>query len=156
MKKKSFEEKVQSKYGVSADQIGNLSTSRLKELQLHNGVEKKLNDKFSIVKKPIATIIKGGTLGAGVAGAINTAFPNIVPVVGSAFTEASQLEGWQKLLSYGSLASKPIDVISGPAIIGIGAAAGAVLYVGYTVVKNSAKYISIANDRNKAKKLYKK
>jgi len=156
MKKKSFEEKVQSKYGVGPEKIGDLSISKLKELKLHNNVEKKLGDKFKLVKKPIAVVAKGGTLGAGVAGAVNTAFPNIIPVIGSAFTEASQMTGLQKILSYGALASQPADVLSGAAIVGIGAVVGAVVYTGYTIVKTGANHVAIANDRNKAKKLQKK
>ena len=156
MKKKSFDEKVKDKYGLGPSEISTLSTSRLKELKLHNKVEKKLGDKFKLVKKPIATITKGGMLGAGVAGAIDTAFPNIIPVVGSALTQASEMTAIEKALSFTALASKPTEVISGLTIVGAGAVVGAVLYTGYTIVKSGAEHFAIVNDRNKAKKLSKK
>lgn len=156
MKKKTFDEKIKSKYGVDSSSIKDLSTSKLKELKLHNIVEKKLGDKYKIVKKPLGVLVKGGSLGAGVAGAVNTVFPNIVPVIGSAFTQAQELAWYEKALGYATFASKPVDIISGPMIVGIGAAVGVVLYGGYTLVKSGVDTLTIVKDRKNAKKLSRK
>ena len=91
MNEEKFNKKIESKYGVSATDIENLSVSKIKELKFYKDVEKKFNDKFKVIKTPVAVLVKGGTLGAGVAGAVNTAFPNLVPVIGSAFTQAQDL-----------------------------------------------------------------
>ena len=71
-----------SKYGVKSSEIGDLSLSKIRELKFHKNVDKILNDKFKCVKKPVSVLVKGGSLGAGVAGAVNTVFPTpeFVPV----------------------------------------------------------------------------
>ena len=154
MKKKTFDEKIKSKYGVDSSSIKDLSISKIRELKLHNIVEKKLGDKYKIVKKPLGVLVKGGSL--GVAGAVNSAFPNIVPVIGSAFTQAQEFSWYEKALGYATFASKPVDIISGPMIVGIGAAVGVVLYGGYTLVKSTVDTLAIVKDRKNAKKLSRK
>lgn len=156
MNKEKVAYDIRRKYGVSPETLQNSSLAKINELRVYNGVEKRLNDKLKFLKKPIATIIKGGSIGAGAAGAINTAFPNIVPVIGAALTEANVTNAFGKTLSLAALASKPVDMISGPTILGIGAATGAVLYSGYVLVKTAVRGVSIVNDRRNAKRLLKK
>ena len=156
MNEEKFKKKIESKYGVKSNEFGDLSLSKIKELKFHKNVDKILNDKFKCVKKPVSVLVKGGSLGAGVAGAVNTVFPNIVPVIGSAFTQAQDLSWYEKALGYVSFSSQPVDVISGPVIVGIGAAVGAVLYGGYSLIKTSVDTLEIVNDRKKAKRLLKK
>lgn len=153
MNKESINKKIRKKYGVSPEELQKLSLSKIKELRIYNKLERNINDKYKFLKKPLGTIVKGGTLGAGAAGALNTAFPNLVPVIGTALTEANVINPVAKTLSFAALASQPVDIISGPAIIGVGAAIGAVAYSGYSLVKTGVKNLSVINDRKKAKKL---
>lgn len=148
--------KIYEKYGVGPSDISNLSVSKIKKLKYNSDLLKRESDKFAIVKKPVSTIVKGGSLGAGLAGSINTIFPNIVPVLGSAFTSTKEMSPVEKALGLTLFASKSVDVISGPVIIGIGAISGALLYSGYKLAKNGIEHLLIAKDVSDAQKILSK
>ena len=153
MNKEDISQKIKNKYGIEPTQLKDMSNERIKNLRVHHKIDKKLDDKFKLIKNPVEVLSKGAALGAGVAGAINTAFPNVIPVLGAFLTGASNLSNTKKVVGLVALASKPVDVISGPVIIGVGAAAGAVLYGGYRLVKEGISHLSITRDKRKAKKL---
>lgn len=155
MNQDKFEKKLYKKYGTSKEELKDLNVSKIKNLQVLNAKKIKETKKFKFIRNIGNTLIKGGTIGAGVAGTINTVFPNIIPVTLSAITSYSEISNFGKLASYIGAASKPIAMISGPTIIGIGAGLGAVLYGGFKLVKNGVNKLSIISDRNKAKRLCK-
>lgn len=153
MDKEKVTKKINKKYGVEPSVIRDSSTSKIKDLKLRKKINRIENDKFKFVKKPIGVLVKGGSMGAGLAGTVNTLFPNIVPVIGAALTESSNMSPLEKALGFTVMASKPVDIISGPTIIGVGALAGAILYGGYRLVKVGVDNISIVVDRKNAKKM---
>lgn len=99
-----------------------------------------------IPKAIVETLAKGGSIGAGFAGVVNTIAPNLFPVAASYFAGASQISGWQKFLILigASVAPEPI---SKGAIIGIGAATGALTYGTGKVVKGIYKKIQQDKER---------
>lgn len=85
----------------------------------------------------VGTLTKGASIGAGVAGVINTIAPNLFPAAASFFAGASEMSALQKGLIFIGAAVAP-EPISKGAIIGIGAAAGAVIYGTGKLVKKIA------------------
>ena len=155
MNKEKVEKRLIKRYGVNPNEIKDLSITKIKNLKNINKEKLKQEDKFKVVKKPIGALIKGASIGASVAGCVNTAFPNLVPVVGTYLTTTSNFSNLEKTLGITLLASKPIDIVSGYGVIGIGASVGALLYSGYSLIKLGTNNLKIINDRNKAKKLCK-
>ena len=100
-------------------------------------------------------IVKGAKLGMGVAGCINTIFPNLIPVIGTYVTTSSNLSSNLKLGILSTLASLPVDLSKGYIVLGIGAATGSLLYSGYQLIKMTTNNLRIITDRSKAKKLNK-
>jgi len=153
---KKFDAKLQKRYGIPKEELKDLSLSKIRSLSNVNKTALKETRNFKIFRGIGSTLVKGASLGAGVSGTINTIFPNIVPVVSSALTTSSDLPVIGKTLSYALAASKPIDLVSGYIIIGIGAGIGAILYGSYSLVKYRTKNIMIYHDRKKARKLCRK
>lgn len=150
-----FKEKIQNKYGERMT-AQTLAAKPISEIKIIRNVNKKAlseTKKFKTFRRMGSTIAKGASIGAGVSGTINTLFPNVVPVIASAITAQSKLSGVEKTLSYALAASKPVDLISGYGIIGIGAGIGVLLYGGYRLIKCGAQRIAIAHDKGQAKKL---
>lgn len=85
----------------------------------------------------VGTLTKGASIGAGVAGVVNTLAPNLFPAAASFFAGASEMSAIQKGLIFIGAAVAP-EPISKGAIIGIGAAAGAVIYGAGKLVKTIA------------------
>lgn len=83
------------------------------------------------------TLAKGASIGAGVAGVVNTIAPNLFPAAASFFAGASEMSALQKGLIFIGAAVAP-EPISKGAIIGIGAATGAVIYGAGKLVKTKA------------------
>ena len=104
---------------------------------------------YKLVKEVPKDIIKGAVKGAGFAGVVNTVFPALIPTFAGIFTGASSLSVFEKALMVLGLDSSPVVQIYGLVIIGIGAAAGALIGAGYTLVKG-VKYRS-AEKKAKAK-----
>lgn len=156
MDQKKFDAKVQKKYGVDTETLKDLNLSYIKKLKNVNKTKLSEEKKFKTVRNISSTLTKGAGIGAGIAGTINTAFPNIIPVALSAFTASSELSTFGKIAAFVGAASKPVATISGPTIIGIGSGVGAVLYGSYKLIKKGYNELCIVHDRSKAKKLYKK
>ena len=155
MDKEKFSMKIEKKYGTNEEELANLSISRIKKLRINEKLLKKQKAKFKIIRKPLGFIAKGASIGAGVAGVVNTAFPNLIPVIGTHLNAISNTSTAKKIIGDVLLASKPIDLISGYGVIGIGAGIGILAYSGYKLIKGIVSNISIANDRHKAIKLTK-
>lgn len=155
MNEAKFENRIQKVYGLSKKELANSSVSKIKSLKNINKSILKENKKFKVVRNIGNTLVKGGSCGAGIAGTINTIFPNLVPVLASSFTTASNMSTVSKAVGLFAAASKPVAVVSGPVVIGIGAVCGAILYSGYKLVKSGIKGLVIMNDRKKAKTLCK-
>ena len=155
MNQEKFEKKIQKRYGVDTETLKDLNLSKIKSLENINTSKLKETKKFKVFRNIGNTLVKGGTMGAGVAGAINTAFPNIIPVAMSALTTSSNMSTIGKALGYIGAASKPVAIVSGPTIIGVGAGIGAILYGSFKLIKSGYKKLRIINDRNKAKRLCK-
>ena len=83
MKQEKYEQKIKMKYGVTKEELKDLSISKIKNLKVKEKNLQKENSKFKLVRKPIKTIVKGATIGASFAGVVNTVFPNLVPVLGA-------------------------------------------------------------------------
>lgn len=92
----------------------------------------------------VGTLAKGASIGAGAAGVVNTIAPNLFPAATSFFAGASEMSALQKGLIFIGAAVAP-EPISKGAIIGIGAAAGAVIY-------GSGKLVKTIIDKNKKNK----
>ena len=92
----------------------------------------------------VGTLTKGASIGMGVAGVVNTLAPNLFPAATSFFAGASEMSAFQKGLMFIGAAVAP-EPISKGAIIGIGAAAGAVIY-------GSGKLVKTIIDKNKEDK----
>lgn len=148
-----FEKKIEKKYGVKSEVLKDLSIRKIKNLKNINTTKLKEQQKFKFIRKPIATIIKGASIGTGVAGCINTIFPNLIPVIGTYVVTSSKIPNKYKLTILTTLASLPVDLSQGYIILGVGATIGAVLYSGYSLVKTSTKNLKIISDRSKAKKI---
>lgn len=155
MNQEKFKKKIQKRYGVNEEELSNFSISKIRKLKVNEKALKKQNAKFKIVKKPLGVIAKGASIGASVAGIVNTALPNLVPVIGTHLNAIRDTSNTNKILGDILLASKPVDVISGYGVIGIGAGIGVLAYSGYKLIKGISSTISIASDRHKAKKLTK-
>ena len=74
----------------------------------------------------------------GVAGAVNTAFPALIPTFTGMATGASNLPAIQKIAIGLGVASNPAVQVSGLAILGAGAIAGALVGGTITLVRNAA------------------
>ena len=81
MNEAKFEEKIQKVYGLDKEELADSSVSKIKSLENINKSILEENKKFKVVRNIGNTLVKGGTYGAGIAGTVNTIFPNIVPVV---------------------------------------------------------------------------
>ena len=134
MDNEKFEKKVAKKYGVNSSELKSLSLKQIKNLQINKKRTLQDNEKFKLIKRPIKTVVKGASLGASVAGVVNTIFPNLIPV-----------------LTF--LASLPVDLASGYTVLGIGAGIGSLAYSGYKLVKIATNNLKVISDRGKAKKL---
>ncbi len=152
MNQENFSKKIEKKYGVSESELANLSISKIKNLKINEKRLRQEKSKLEVIKKPIKGIMKGAGIGASVAGIVNTVFPNLVPVVATHINATSNAPTWQKFLNNALFASKPVDIVSGHGVIGIGAGIGILAYSGYKLIKNITNTISIANDRRKAGK----
>ena len=146
-----FDTKIKNKYGTSKEELKNLSFKEVRNLKNINQIALMENDKFKLIKKPMKVLIKGASLGAGVFGTLDTIFPNIIPVLGSMVVSNSNTSTINKALSFSLMASHPVDIISGPVVIGIGAALGALTYSSYSLVKTGINNLKIRNDIKKAK-----
>ena len=153
MNKEKFEKKVIKKYGVESLELKDLPISKIKDLRVKNIEKIKKSKKFKFIRKPIGTIVKGVSLGCGVAGCVDTIFPDLVPVVGTYITTTSHLSNEFKLGILTFLASLPANISSSYIVLGIGASLGAVLYSGYKIIKTTSNNLKIVTDRSKAKKL---
>lgn len=155
MNQEKFDLNVQKKYGVNGETLKDLSVSKIKNLRNINKEKLKEDKDFKLIRNISSTLTKGASIGAGVAGTINTAFPNIIPVAMSAFTTQSNMSTFGKILAYAGAASKPVATISGPTIIGIGAGIGAIIYGSYKLIKTGYNHLCVVNDKRTANKLYK-
>ena len=155
MKAEKYEQKIKKKYGVTKEELKDLSISKIKNLKVNEKNLQKENSKFKLVRKPIKTIVKGATIGASVAGVVNTVFPNLVPVLGTHLNALSNNSNTSKIFNDLLLSSAPVDIISGYGIIGLGGAIGVLSYSTYKLIKITTNNLSIISDRKKAKKLSK-
>ena len=153
MNNDKFEKKIAKKYGVNSSELKSLSLRQIKNLQINKKRTLQDNEKFKLVKKPVKAIVKGATIGASVAGVVNTVFPNLVPVAGTYLTTSSSIPNQAKLAILTFLASLPVDLASGYTVLGIGAGIGSLAYSGYKLVKIATNNLKVISDRGKAKKL---
>lgn len=156
MNKEKFEKKVVKKYGVDSQELKDLSISKIKNLKVKNIEKIKTSKKYKFIKQPLGIIVKGASIGTGVAGCINTAFPDLIPVVGTYITTTSHLDNKAKFAILTFLSSLPADISSNYIILGIGAVLGSVLYSGYKLIKTGTNNLQVINDRGKAKKINRK
>ena len=98
---------------------------------------------YSLAKEGSKGFVKGATSGLGVAGAINTAFPALIPTFAGIITGASDMSTIAKIGVGLGLASNPAVQISGLTILGIGAAVGALVGGTVSLIK-TARYKRIA------------
>ena len=94
---------------------------------------------YSVAKKSMKGFVKGAGTGLGVAGAVNTAFPALIPTFAGMITGASDLSVIQKIGIGLGVASNPAVQISGLTILGIGAITGALLGGTISLVKGVAQ-----------------
>lgn len=154
MNQEKIENKLNKKYGVSSEEIKDLSIGEIKNLKNINSKVIKKIDKFKFLKKePFKTIKQGALIGASVAGGVNTIFPDLIQSFSSLLVGRSKLNLGEQILAAAAIASKPIDILSGYAIIGIGASVGIVLNTGYKLIKNTTQALIISKDRNDARKI---
>lgn len=153
MNKEKFEKKVIKKYGAPSTEIKDLPISKIKDLRVKNIEKIKTTKKYKFVKKPLGTIVKGASIGASVAGCVNTIFPDLVPVVGTYITTTSNLSNEFKLGILTFLSSLPANISSRYIVLGVGASLGTVLYSGFKIVKSTSNNLKIVLDRSKAKKI---
>lgn len=104
MNNDKFEKKIAKKYGVNSSELKSLSLRQIKNLQINKKRTLQDNEKFKLVKKPVKAIVKGATIGASVAGVVNTVFPNLVPVAGTYLTTSSNIPDQAKLAILTALA----------------------------------------------------
>lgn len=123
----------------------------VKSLKISNSAKNRDIANAKLIRKPVGIITKGASIGAGVAGMVNTAFPNLIPTVGGYITGAKSQNAFKSIAGILGFASKPVDVISGPTVLGIGAACGAVLYGGYRLVKACVNNATIANGKKRVR-----
>jgi len=100
---------------------------------------------YSVTRKSIAGVIKGAGKGAGIAGAINTAFPALVPTISSMIAGASNMSVWSKIGFSLTMASSPAVQISGLGVLAIGAGVGALIGGTVSLIKG-AKYKRMAKN----------
>ena len=155
MNQQKFEKRIYKKYGVSSDNLKDLSIGKIKNLKNINSKALQEKDKFKIIKKPIKGIVKGATIGMGVAGSINSIFPNLVPVASTYLLTSSNIPEGIKLSLLPAIASLPVDLGSGYVVLGIGALTGVILNTGYQLIKNTTNTLKIVTDRSKAKRINK-
>ncbi len=94
---------------------------------------------YSLAKEGSKGFIKGAGTGLGVAGAINTAFPALIPTFAGIITGASDMSTIAKIGVGLGLASNPAVQISGLTILGVGAIAGALVGGTISLIK-TARY----------------
>lgn len=153
MNKEKVEKKINKKYGVNSLEIKDLKLKQIKDLRVKNIEKLKQTKKYKFIKRPLGTIVKGASIGTGVAGFVNTVFPDLVPVLGTYITTSSNLSNEFKLGALTFLSSYPASLSKSYLVLGVGASLGAVLYTGYKLVKVSSSNLKMINDRSKAKKL---
>lgn len=153
MNKEKVEKKISKKYGVNSIEIKDLKIKQIKDLRIKNLEKLKQTKKYKFIKKPIGTIVKGASIGTGVAGFVNTVFPDLVPVIGTYITTTTHLSPEFKLGILSFLSSYPASLSKSYLVLGVGAGLGAVLYSGYNLVKITSSNLKMINDRSKAKKL---
>ena len=98
---------------------------------------------YSLAKEWSKGFVKGAVKGAGLAGAINTAFPALIPTFAGMAVGASEMSTAAKIGIGLGLASNPAVQISGLTILGVGAAIGAIVGGAVSLIK-TAKYKKIA------------
>ena len=98
---------------------------------------------YSLAKEGSKGFVKGAVKGAGFAGAVNTAFPALIPTFAGMAVGASDMSALSKIGIGLGLASNPAVQISGLAILGIGAAAGALIGGTVSLIK-TARYKRMA------------
>lgn len=123
----------------------------VKSLKISNSAKNRDIANAKLIRKPVGIIAKGASIGAGVAGMVNTAFPNLIPTVGGYITGTKSQNTFESIAGILGFASSPVDVISGPTVLGIGAACGAVLYGGYRLVKACVNNVTIANGKKRVR-----
>lgn len=106
--------------------IKNLKTGKMIDTDKQYRTAKNLSKGF----------IKGAAKGAGIAGAINTAFPALVPTFAGMMVGASDISTIGKIGIGLGLASSPAVEISGLGILGIGAGVGALAGLTVGAVKS--------------------
>ena len=94
---------------------------------------------YSIVRRGMKGLVKGAGTGLGVAGAINTAFPALIPTFAGMATGASDISLIGKIGIGLGLASNPAVQVSGLTILGIGALVGAIIGGGISLIRKSPK-----------------
>lgn len=100
---------------------------------------------FSLTKKGAEGVLKGAAKGVGIAGAINTAFPALVPTISSMIAGASNMSVWSKIGFSLTMASSPAVQISGLGVLAIGAGVGALVGGTVSLIKG-AKYKRMAKN----------
>lgn len=123
----------------------------VKSLKISNSAMNRDIANAKLIRKPVGIIAKGASIGAGVAGVINAAFPNLIPTIGGYITAAKSQNAFESIAGILGFASSPVDVISGPTVLGIGAACGAVLYGGYRLVKACVNNSTISNCKKRVR-----
>lgn len=146
-----FDKKIKKNYNIDKEELQHLSLFQAKNLKNVNRISLEENDKFKLIKKPMKVILKGSSIGAGLSGILDTIFPNIIPVLGSIVISNTNTSSINKALSFSLMASKPVDILSGKVVIGIGAILGALTYSSYSLVKTGISNLKIKNDIKKAK-----
>lgn len=123
----------------------------VKSLKISNSAMNRDIANAKLIRKPVGIIAKGASIGAGVAGVINAAFPNLIPTIGGYITAAKSQNTFESIAGILGFASSPVDVISGPTVLGIGAVCGAVLYGGYRLVKACVNNATISNCKKRVR-----
>lgn len=107
-------------------QINELSNEeKIAILRLRDG---KRHPFVGFFKKSLRTIVKGASIGSGVAGVVNTILPNLAPTIAAYITATSGMGAAKTGIALLATAATPI-VVHHSVILGVGAIAGLAIYL---------------------------
>ena len=169
MKQAKFENKINKKYGITAQELSQMNVKEAKIIKENHKINSKQqkesiknlkvsdNVKNNKVGKYILKTFGGASSGIAIAEGINFCFPTLIPNIASFYagTQHAKLSLLEKASIILGLSSKPTFHVSHLTIIGIGALLGILGHTGYTLTKNGINHVSVKSDINKSRKLYK-
>lgn len=143
-----FEQKIKNKYGITKNELENLSVKDALKLKHINETKLRDENKFKLVR---STITKGAIGGVFVTDYFNKCFPNFIPTAIAMFSNTKELSTLEKLANTFLLSSKPVETVSQLTITGIGAGIGVLSYASYKLVKDKIEKLTIKKDLKKIK-----